>query len=181
MASLRFLEATCEELLHAVREPAHTGVLGCLVALELMREDFLRYSEDWRNRRGEWEATLERFLTAFEAFAMTAAESEEVLSAIDRLERALAGPVIDPSLARATRRRLYKIARDARAARANLLRARLDLLSQRAEAIQHIVFRLHPTPAEDVIRARGVLEGVSRLEQEWLRESYQDWELLRRE
>ena len=65
MASLRFLEATCEELLYAVREPAHTGVLGCLVALELMREDFLRYSEDWRNRRGEWEATLERFLTAF--------------------------------------------------------------------------------------------------------------------
>ena len=42
---------------------------------------------------------------------MTAVESEEVLSAIDRLERALAGPVIDPSLARATRRRLYKIAR----------------------------------------------------------------------
>ena len=41
---------------------------------------------------------------------MTAVESEEVLSAIDRLERALAGPVIDPSLARATRRRLYKIA-----------------------------------------------------------------------
>ena len=112
---------------------------------------------------------------------MTAVESEEVLSAIDRLERALAGPVIDPSLARATRRRLYKIARDARAARANLLRARLDLLSQRAEAIQHIVFRLHPTPAGDVIRVREVLEGVSQFEREWLRESYQDWELLRRE
>ena len=116
-----------------------------------------------------------------EAFAVTTVDSEGVLSTVNRLERALDGPAIDPSLARAARRRLYKIARDARAARANLLRARLDLLSQRAEAIQHIVFRLHPTPAGDVIRVREVLEGVSQFEREWLRESYQDWELLRRE
>ena len=65
MMSLRILETTCEELLHAVREPAHAGVLGCLVALESMREDFLRNGEDWRRRKGEWEATLERFLSAF--------------------------------------------------------------------------------------------------------------------
>lgn len=65
MMSLRDLEVICEELLRTVREPAHTQVHRCLVALEVMREDFLRNSDDWRTRREEWQATLESFLSAF--------------------------------------------------------------------------------------------------------------------
>ena len=120
-------------------------------------------------------------LASQETFATTAARSEELRPVLDRLGRALAGPVIEPSFARAARRRLCQIARGTCATRTNLLRARLDLLSQRAEAIQDVILRLRPTPAGDVIRVREVLEGVSRLEREWLEESLRGLDLLQRE